>query len=194
LNLNVGWNLVGKTSSGSLNVAAVFGDLTKVITVWKWIASTAKWAFYTPLMDVATLQTYAASKAYDVLSTINGGEGFWVNTNITFAAQVPTGSTVNSASFQNMGSGWNLIATGENNTPRDFNNQISLSPPSPGVIPNNLTTLWAWDNPSSKWYFYAPSLDASSGLSAYINSKGYLDFTAAGKTLGQGVGFWVNKP
>ena len=46
----------------------------------------------------------------------------------------------------------------------------------------------------SSWYFYAPSLAASGGLSAYITGKGYLDFTAGGKTLGPGVGFWVNRP
>ena len=23
----------------------------------------------------------------------------------------------------------------------------------------NLTTLWAWDNPQTKWYFYLPQLD-----------------------------------
>jgi len=28
----------------------------------------------------------------------------------------------------------------------------------------------------------------------YTASKGYLDFTATGKTLGAGMGFWVNKP
>ena len=27
----------------------------------------------------------------------------------------------------------------------------------------NLTTLWAWDNPQTKWYFYLPQLDAKGG-------------------------------
>ena len=41
--------------------------------------------------------------------------------------------------------------------------------------------------------FYAPSLDASGGIGAYISAKGYLDFGANAKTLGIGTGFWVNR-
>ena len=52
----------------------------------------------------------------------------------------------------------------------------------------------AWDAVRAAWYFYAPSLDANGGLVAYSASKGYLDFTTNGKSLGAGVGFWVNRP
>jgi hypothetical protein len=55
-----------------------------------------------------------------------------------------------------------------------------------------VTTLWAWDAIGSAWYFYSPSLDANGGLSTYITAKGYLGFDT--KTLGNGTGFWVNKP
>jgi hypothetical protein len=97
-------------------------------------------------------------------------------------------SPVPSTSFQTMASGWNLIAIGESKTPSQFNALVSATTP--------LTTLWACDATNSAWYFYAPSLDANSGtaLTDYITSKGYLDFTANNKTLGPGVGFWVNKP
>ena len=80
--------------------------------------------------------------------------------------------------------GWNLVSIGEAMTPKQFCDAQG------GAV----TSVWAWDNAQGKWYFYAPSLDASGGLSAYIASMGYLDFTANGKTLGSGVGFWVNKP
>jgi hypothetical protein len=92
--------------------------------------------------------------------------------------------------------GWNLIAIGSALTPSAFNVGLSTSPPSPGVVPISLTTLWTWDNVASKWYFYAPSLEAQGGtaLSDYITAHGYRDFTAASKTLGSGVGFWVYKP
>jgi hypothetical protein len=77
-------------------------------------------------------------------------------------------------------SGWNLVSVGETKNASDF----------------AATTLWAWDNAQSKWYFYAPSLDAQGGtsLTDYIDSNGYLNYTPAGKTLGPGVGFWINKP
>jgi hypothetical protein len=90
--------------------------------------------------------------------------------------------------------GWNLVATGDNLLAPAFNRSLSAVPTSPGVFPINLTTLWAWDNAHASWYFYAPSLDASNGLTSYITSKGYLDFAAYNKTLGNGVRFWVNRP
>jgi hypothetical protein len=80
--------------------------------------------------------------------------------------------------------GWNLVAVGETATPKQF-----CDVQSAGV-----TTLWAWDAAGSAWYFYAPALDTSGGLTSYVNGKGYLDFTANSQMLGAGVGFWVNKP
>jgi hypothetical protein len=184
LNFAAGWNLQGNGSSGSLAVAAVFGDGTKVATVWKWIAATTKWAFYAPSMSVQTLTDYAAGKGYDVLTSINGGEGFWVNAVSAFAVPLPAGTPVASASFQAMAPGWNLIAIGDNKTPSQFNAVFGVAP---------LTTLWAWDAGLANWYFYASSLEAQGGnaLANYIGSKGYLDFGA--KTLANGTGFWVNR-
>lgn len=79
--------------------------------------------------------------------------------------------------------GWNLAAVGDVSTAKQF-----CEAQGSGV-----TSLWAWDATTSAWFFYAPSLDASGGLSSYIASKSYLDFAVSNKTLGPGVGFWVNK-
>ena len=185
LNFVAGWNLVGNSSTELLTVAPAFGDTTKVTTMWKWIANSAKWAFYAPSLVGQALSDYAASKGYDVLTTINGGEGFWVNAKTAFTAQLPVGSPVASVSFQGMVSGWNLVATGDNKTPSQFNVLI-------GTNPVNLTTLWAWDAMLSNWYFYAPSLEISGSLSNYIASKSYLDFGS--KALSPAMGFWVNRP
>ena len=191
LNLVVGWNLLGNSSSTSLNVASAFGDGSKVTTVWKWVASKANWAFYTPTIADGGA-AYAASKGYDFMNSVAGGEGFWVNANTAFSASLPAGTAINSASFQGMASGWNLIAIGDNKTPRAFNNAIGLTPPSAGELPINLTTLWAWDATLANWYFYAPSLDKSGGLTSYIQSKSYLDFGT--NVLTPTTGFWVNNP
>jgi len=67
-----------------------------------------------------------------------------------------------------------------------------VTPPAAGEIPINLTTLWTWDAALANWYFYAPSLDKSGGLAAYITSKNYLDFGT--RVLDPTTGFWVNKP
>jgi methionine-rich copper-binding protein CopC len=197
------WNLFGNGVSNSLDVATAFGNINTINTVWKWVPATSKWAFYAPSMTASSLASYAISKGYDVLTTINSGEGYWVNSNVALTAQLPTGSTLSSSSFADQSnplinklpSGWSLISVGDNPTPRSFVNAIATSQPvSPSVAANSLTSLWTWDSKSSSWYFYSPSLDNSGGLASYISTKGYLDFTAKGKTFDPTTGFWVNHP
>ncbi len=186
-----GWNLLGNGMSTALTVAIAFGDPTKVTSVWKWVPATSKWAFYAPSLVGTALTDFAASKGYDVLTTINSGEGFWVNAKAALA-QPLAGTAVSSTLFQTLAPGWSLIAIGDRKTPSGFNRGLSTMPPSPGAVPINLTTLWAWNAAIANWYFYAPSLEANGGLSAYITSKLYLDF--ADKVLEPSAGFWVNKP
>ncbi|MSP97931.1 MAG: hypothetical protein EXR29_12055 [Betaproteobacteria bacterium] len=116
----------------------------------------------------------------------------WVNAKTLFATQLPAGAPIKSASFQSLPPGWNLIAIGDNLTSREFNATLSQTPPTLGVIPLNITTLWAWSAVQSNWYFHAPSLDGSGGLPGYTASKSYLDF--ATRVLDPATGFWVNKP
>ena len=189
----IGWNLLGNSSTTSLNLAATFGDASKVMSVWKWNATTANWAFYTPTQADGGA-SYAASKGFDSMTSVGAGEGFWVSAKTAFTATFPAGTAVESASFKTLPTGWNLIAIGDNKTPSAFNDSLSTTPPAAGTVANNYTSLWAWDEVQSKWYFYAPSIDASGELATYTKSKGYIDFGATGKKLGQGIGFWVNKP
>ncbi len=192
LNLVSGWNLLGNSSSTALNVVSAFGDSSQVAAVWKWIAPTAKWAFYTPTQTDGGA-AYAASKGFDALTSVAGGEGFWVNAKTAFSVASPTGTAIDSASFRNLPPGWSLLATADNKTPSEFNNALNLTTLAAGEIPNNFTSLWAWDAALDKWYLYAPSLDATGGLAAYIQGKGYLDFSTSNKRLGPGVGFWINQ-
>lgn len=193
------WNLIGHSVNAPLDVASTFGDPASVISVWQWIAPTSTWAFYTPLMTTPELTSFASNKGYSVLTTISGGNGFWVNAKIAFTAQAPAGAPVTTASLQDQLNptqskllpGWNLMAIGDNVTPSAFNRGLSLMPPAPEVIPLNFITLWAWDNGLGNWNFYAPSLEANGGLTNYITSKGYLDFGL--KTLEPTSGFWLNK-
>ncbi|MCX7178675.1 MAG: DUF1566 domain-containing protein [Proteobacteria bacterium] len=196
LNLTQGWNLVGNSVDAPLTVATTFSDTTKILSVWSWVVTKAKWAFFNPALVGQALTDYASSRGYDVLTTINGGEGFWVNAKTAFSVQLPAGTVVASSSFQSMSSGWHLISTGSTKTPSGFNTDMSMSPPTAGMVPQNFATLWAWDSAQSKWYFYSPSLEAQGGtaLPDYISSRGYRDFTSANKSLEAGVGFWVNKP
>lgn len=198
LNLAASWNLVGNSVNTPLTVATIFGNAANVSTVWKWLPATGKWAFYTPLQADGGA-AYAAAKGYDVLATINGGEGFWVNAKAAFTATLPAGTELATANFQDaltrpnpLPGGWSLISVGGNPTPVTFNNGIGLTPPAAGAIAANLTTLWAWDSASAKWYFYAPSLEVNGTLATYIAGKNYLNFGA--KSLDPTMGFWVNRP
>lgn len=82
-----------------------------------------------------------------------------------------------------------MVVVGSPLTPNAFNMGLS-------AVTINLTSLWAWDNLQAKWYFYAPNPDGQGGtaLVDYITNKGYQDFTVNSKKIGQGIGFWVNRP
>jgi hypothetical protein len=200
LDLLPGWNLLGNTGDQPVAVNLVFADNTLFNTVWKWDTAAPGWQFYTPTLLAADLHIYANSKNYGVLTTINPGEGFWVNVNAKVKTTLPafTGAPFYLEAKQ-LTQGWNLVATAANVTPAAFNLSLTdplAPPPNVATVPVNLSTLWAWDNPQSKWYFYAPNLEGQGGtaLFDYTASKGYLDFTTTGKSMGARTGFWVNKP
>ena len=202
ITLSPGWNLLGNGTDQPLTMTTLVGDkASSVTTVWKWDLAQTGWQFYTPSMDATALQAYATNKSYGVLSQVNAGEGFWVNAAKAFSVTLPAGTAISASDFQDgrprgLKNGWNLVAIGNALSPSVFNMAISATPPTAGVVPLNLTTLWAWDNLQAKWYFYAPNLEAQGGtvLTDYIVNKGYLDFTATQKLLRPGMGFWVNKP
>ena len=198
LNLGLGWNLLGNSLNTPIDVQKLFGTLTDPVlgitanidSVWKWDAIVKGWAFYTPKMDAAALQTYTAGRGYAVLGEIKRGEGYWVNTKVPLTLGTQSGQLF-ILSGAGLVDGWNLVTTGGDMAPTVLNAKLKA-----GVIPINLTSLWAWDNPAAKWYFYAPLLldQGGTALVDYITRRDYLDFIATGKTLGNGVGFWISKP
>ena len=190
-----GWNLLSNPVNPSIAVATQFGDTVKVNSVWKWDSTAAKWQFYAPGMSAAELQSYATSQGYGVLNEIQAGDGFWVHAKVQADLGTVTGAAINLRQ-SSLSTGWNLVATAGNVTPQDFNLSLSTTPPTAGQVPINMTSLWAWDSAQSRWYFYAPSLDAQGGsaLTNYLASQSYKDFGSNAKTLGNGVGFWVRRP
>jgi alpha-tubulin suppressor-like RCC1 family protein len=196
MNLAMSWNLMGNSTNAPFTVASVFGDAAKVSTVWKWVPATNNWAFYSPALTDGGA-AYAASKGYEFLTTINAGEGFWVNSLSAFTAPLPTGAALGTADFQDqsdpalnkLAHGWSLIATGDKVTPGVFNSRLGLVPST--TTPVTVKTLWAWDSSLSSWYFYAPSLEANGGQANYNAGKGYLNFGT--RTLDPAMGFWVNR-
>jgi hypothetical protein len=213
------WNLLGNSVETPISVGTLFGDPAKVTSVWKWVVGVSPaptgWAFYSPALPNGGAD-YAASKGYIVLTTINPGEGFWINSGSTTAYTVPlpSGTAVSSNSFKPaavfggtpvaggshaLAPNWSLISTGDSPTPTVFNaalSTIASTPPAAGssTVYTNLNTLWAWSTANGGgWYFWSPVLVNSSGLADYIFAKKYIDFGSMG-TLAPGVGFWVNMP
>jgi hypothetical protein len=200
--LAAGWNLVGNGGTTAMNVPSLFGDSSKVFSVWKWVKTGSTqnvnyptWAFYTP-QQADGGQAYASSNGYDTVTSIASGEGFWVNAKLPMSVPMTAPAWILSSVFapnqsKALTPGWSLIATGEAQTASAFNKAIGSTPPAPNTIPINLTSLWAWNNIAQRWYFYAPSLDVSGGLTAYLNEKSYLDFGSV--SFAPTTGFWVNR-
>lgn len=92
IQLSPGWNLVGSTE-GTASVVSLFSDKTKVNTVWKWLTSKNTWAFYTPA-NADGGAAYATGKGYELLTSINGGEGFWVNALLPFTFNICADSSM----------------------------------------------------------------------------------------------------
>lgn len=110
----LGWNLLGYSDTAAVNVVDAFGNNDKVTSVWKWDATNSKWAFYSPSFATPTaLSDYAATKGYAVLTTINGGEGFWVNAKTPFTATLPApqAQVVNPAALAGIQTGMAAFAS-----------------------------------------------------------------------------------
>jgi len=195
LNLTPGWNLLGNPINQSIAVVSKFGDASKVNSVWKWDTTKANWQFYAPGLDAAALQNYVTSQGYGILTEISPGDGYWVHAKVQADLGSMCGSSINLRQ-SSLSSGWNLVSTASPISAKEFNLTLSTTPPTAGQVPINMTSLWAWDANQANWYFYAPSLEAQGGsvLTEYIQNKNYRDFTTSGKTLGNGVGIWVNRP
>lgn len=182
-----GWNLLSNSGAVAMDVPTTLGDTSQVFTVWKWNATTGRWAFYAPSMSSTDLAAYAQQKGYEVLATIAPKEGFWVNALTQTALSGSTGNGV-MLFASDLLAGWNLVGSADLKTPSLLNQDLSTTLTASG---KTMLTLWAWDAPNGKWRFYAPSLEAQGGtvLNDYIAGKFYLPFTTA---LSATDGFWVN--
>jgi hypothetical protein len=74
--LSQGWNLVGLKSGKSSTVVDFIAAKAGIVSLWKWQQKT--WAVYLP-GDQDKGAAYAASKGFGQFTTIEPGEGFWVN-------------------------------------------------------------------------------------------------------------------
>jgi hypothetical protein len=190
--ISKGWNLLGNGTTTAISLANTFNDPNNVTSIWKWDSATSAWAYYSPSSDSGV--SYAKSQGYETLTTIQPGEGYWVNAASSFSINLAASSNYSYTNFKTGGanalpSGWSLISIGDGLTASQFNASLGSTSSSSTSIPLNTNSIWAWDNVNSKWYYYSPSYDASGQLNSFINTQGYESFSVS---LVNGVGFWVS--
>ena len=168
LTLKTGWNLVSSTIAIP---AATFGAGSKFASLWKWGGK--NWAVYLP--GETSTGAYATSKGFDQLSTIDPGEGFWVDVNSAGGETVTLTGTPVSGQLS-FAKGWNLKGL-MSATPLTVA-EISMDQPA-------LNSIWKWEN--DNWSVYLAG-EASPG--AYANAHGFGQLT----TINPGEGFWVHRP
>lgn len=185
--LAAGWNLVGNSSAVPIDVATSFGDPKKITSVWKWNRREGKWAFYTPSMNASQLLTHTQINGYDILSSIDSKEGFWVNAVAPVVVAGPVANGTN-LSDTDIPIGWNLVSSADNQTPSKLNASLASNLNASGKA---ITTIWAWEKTSSQWRFFAPAMESQGGtvLSDFVGEKGYLQFSSV---LSVNDGYWVN--
>ena len=188
-NIVPGWNLLGNSSIGPLEVTYQgLGNPDQTNSIWTWNATTSKWSFYAPSLSDTDLSAYAKSKSYDVLSSIAAQQGFWVNAATAFTVTSGWNNSYAALAESNFKIGWNLVGGAGNTTPLQLNKLLQASL---NVAGQDITSVWTWDSTSSTWRFFAPSLEAqgSSVLSDYISTHGYIPFTTG---ISNSDGVWIN--
>lgn len=73
------WNLTGLISGQEKSIQQLIsGKEAQITSIWKWVGN-SKWGVYLPSAGADQTTSYAASKGFDVITSIKPGEGFWVN-------------------------------------------------------------------------------------------------------------------
>ena len=166
------WNLLAipaipsNSSIGTLFV----GIKDNIASSWKW--ENNSWAVYLPSLSQEDASTYISSKGFTEITTITGGEGFWVNSEASQTLSVQ-GSQPETVSYS-LNSGWNLVGLKTNQT-QSITDLISGNE-------SDISSVWKWDN--SSWAVYMPG----GGTEAYASSKGF----SVLQSIAPNEGFWVN--
>jgi|GEM_PF-6444335 len=171
LTLNPDWNLLGARMT--IDVASTLGNFT---SVWKW--ESGKWEVRLP-NDVAgdSGNAYAEGKGFVLLSTINPGEGFWVNNSTTTIAKVSP-IAAPSDGTTSLTKDWNLIGLRSASSKKA---SVLFGAETPKIV-----SIWKWVN--GKWAVLLPNDAAGDGGQAYATGKGFELLV----DIHPGDGFWVN--
>ena len=116
--LQKGWNLIGNSTTQPITVANSALNQSQVTSVWKWDSTKSVWSFYSPkYLTTTDLLNFTTTQGYQALTTVNPGEGFWVNSTQSFSLSLgndsssSSGYTSSNFSFAGASAlnyGWNL--------------------------------------------------------------------------------------
>jgi hypothetical protein len=160
-----GWNLMNIPLQPENNDVNVLLSELEYVSAWKW--ENNNWAV---LLKDADTQAYAASKGFAILSTLNAGEGFWLNMQEDATLHI-TGTEASNSDISFV-QGWNLVGL-------KVNEEKSIE----DVVPDGAISAWKWEN--NNWAVWLPDQET---LQEYAASKGFtiLQFIKPEQ------GFWVN--
>ncbi len=169
MDLGPSWNLLALPLKPSVtDLDSLFPGTEGINSIWKW--SKGKWAVCLP-GEADKGASYAASKGFTLLTSIQYGEGFWVNLSsskkIMFSGIQYVGNIFVAAS-------WNLLGL-KATVPVEVSNLLSGKEA-------DILSVWMWEG--GKWFVYLPGGDTA----GYAQSKGFGVLT----TIDPGRGFWVN--
>ncbi|MEA3316278.1 MAG: hypothetical protein U9Q30_10500 [Campylobacterota bacterium] len=168
VSVDAGWNLVGSSLDGVST-----SNLDGVKTAWAFGSDDKKWKVYSPVETTASaIKSMVDDGSVNELSEINGGDGFWVNSDaITLNLEGTEASSVKALS-----SGWNLISFTGSQT-KDIKDVFSNN--------NNIYTVWEYDSSTNLWKAWSPSNAIQTAI-ANTSSISALTEISSGK------GYWIN--
>jgi len=165
-----GWNLVSLPGAQTLypdDINAKFGEGTNI---WKYDGALGKWNLHT------NNTSFAGSNDVVTLSSLNGGDGFWVkavgDTYIEFNTTASY-NILNDSRLTNAPNGWSLLGTSTTITPQ----QVATAQPSIKII---------WKFANGGWYAYSPISNIQTMIQ---NSQNALPMN----NIEYNSGFWILK-
>jgi hypothetical protein len=167
LAINSGWNLLSPRIA--ITASEKFSDPVTFNSVWKW--ESGAWSVYLPGEEPQG--AYAGAKGFSVLSSINPGEGFWVNSVGSETLSIEGTATTGNLTLT---LGWNLAGL-KSDQGKAVIDLISGNK-------DNIASVWKWEG--SNWAVYLPGQE--DGGDAYAKSKGFNVL----ENINPGEGFWVN--
>jgi len=172
--VNASWTLLSlpKTPADPA-VDTVLGQIKGQLTsAWKW--DNGNWAVYLPKLGATEFAAYISGKGFAALTTLDAGEGFWLNSDTEQSLNVTGAQAVDTS--LSLSKGWNLVGL--------KGDSAQTVAALVAGHESQITSLWKWEGKG--WTVNLPG-DGDSGQ-GYAESKGFGHLT----TIKLGEGFWVN--